>query len=75
MARPLRIQFENAYYRVTCRGNAQQAIFKSDTDRTAFLDLLKRSGETLSSSPFCTPLANLPALMRHFRALICLTAA
>jgi len=27
----LRIQFENAYYHVTCRGNARQPIFSSDT--------------------------------------------
>lgn len=45
MARPLRIQFENAYYRVTCRGNARQAIFSSDADRSAFLDLLGRSSD------------------------------
>ncbi len=27
MARPLRIQYENTYYHVTCRGNAQARIF------------------------------------------------
>ena len=45
MARPLRIQFENAYYHVTCRGNSRQIIFSSVTDRVAFLDLLGRSSE------------------------------
>ena len=40
MARPLRIQYENAYYHVNCRGNARQIIFSSDTDRSVFLDLL-----------------------------------
>ena len=43
MARPLRIQYENAYYHVTCRGNARQGIFANDQDRSAFLDLLNRS--------------------------------
>jgi len=43
MARSLRIQFENAYYHVTCRGNFRQAIFSTDGDRLAFLDLLDRS--------------------------------
>jgi REP element-mobilizing transposase RayT len=43
MARPLRIQYENAYYHVTCRGNARQGIFGNDQDRSAFLDLLNRS--------------------------------
>ena len=45
MARPLRIQFENAYYHVTCRGNARQEIFTNDTDRSVFLDLLERSAD------------------------------
>jgi len=45
MARPLRIQFENAYYHVTCRGNARQSLFSSDADRSAFLNLPGRSAE------------------------------
>jgi DNA-binding MarR family transcriptional regulator len=46
MVRPLRIQYENAYYPVTCRRNAGQAIFSNDTDRTALLNLLERSSDT-----------------------------
>jgi len=45
MTRPLRIQFENAYYHVTCRGNARQEIFLNDPDRSAFLDLLDKWGQ------------------------------
>jgi REP element-mobilizing transposase RayT len=45
MARPLRIQFENAHYHVTCRGNARQRIYVQDADRSAFLQLLGRSAE------------------------------
>jgi REP element-mobilizing transposase RayT len=45
MARPLRIQYENAYYHVTCRGNAQAKIFFNDHDRKAFIDLLRRSSD------------------------------
>jgi REP element-mobilizing transposase RayT len=79
MARPLRIQFENAYYHVTCRGNARQSIFSTDADRLAFLDLLGRSSEVyrtevlayvLMSNHFHllvkTPLGNLQEFMRHF---------
>ena len=79
MARPLRIQFENAYYHVTCRGNARQAIFFNDTDYSTFLDLLERSSDiyqvdilayVLMSNHFHllvkTPLANLQEFMRHF---------
>jgi REP element-mobilizing transposase RayT len=79
MARPLRIQFENAYYHVTCRGNAGQKIFRNNKDRLAFLDLLERSSEiyqvhilayVLMATHFHilvkTPLANLQGFMRHF---------
>lgn len=42
MARPLRIQFENALYHVTSRGNARQDIFLDDEDRDRFLRDLGR---------------------------------
>ena len=79
MARPLRIQYENACYHVTCRGNGRQDIFLSAADRKSFLDLLARSIEiyqvtlvafVLMSNHFHlivkTPRANLQAFMRHF---------
>jgi len=79
MARPLRIQFENAYCHVTCRGNARQPIFSSDTDRSAFLDLLGRSVDIYQTEILAyvlmvnhfhllvkTPLGNLQEFMRHF---------
>ncbi len=79
MARRLRIQFENAYYHVTCRGNARQNIFSSDADRAAFLDLLGRSSDVYRTEILVyvlmenhfhllvkTPLANLQEFMRHF---------
>jgi len=40
MARQLHIEFPGAVYHVTSRGNAQQAIYKNDTDRCLFLDIL-----------------------------------
>jgi putative transposase len=79
MARPLRIQYENAYYHVTCRGNARQIIFTTDADRSTFLDFLGRSvviyqteilAYVLMSNHFHllvkTPLGNLQEFMRHF---------
>ena len=79
MARPLRIQYENAYYHVTCRGKAREDIVRDDADRQAFLDLLPRSSEiyqvdvqafVLMSNHLHliikTPLANLHEFMRHF---------
>jgi len=79
MARPLRIQYENAYYHVTCRGNAREDIFDDETDRRSFLGLLARSsniyqvevhGFVLMTNHFHlvikTPLANMQEFMRHF---------
>ena len=40
MARPLRIQYDGALYHVASRGNERRIIFKDDSDRTAFLDIL-----------------------------------
>ena len=42
MARPLRIEFEGAFYHVMARGNARQIIFLDDGDRQSFIDNLGR---------------------------------
>ncbi len=33
MARPIRIEYEGAVYRVTIRGNERKALFQTDADR------------------------------------------
>jgi putative transposase len=40
MARPLRIEYPDAVYHVTSRGNAQNKIFNDDQDRETFLTTL-----------------------------------
>jgi len=45
MARPWRIQFEDAVYHITTRGNHHQEIFRDDRDREFFLELLGRAVE------------------------------
>lgn len=40
MARPLRIEFEEAVYHVTARGNERKNIFFSNTDNRKFLEYL-----------------------------------
>jgi len=40
MARPLRLEFPDAVYHVTSRGNARQAIFLDQDDRESFLGVL-----------------------------------
>ena len=79
MSRPLRIQYKDACYHLTCRGNARQSIFLSDRDREKFLEILGLSLEVyqvhllafvLMTNYFHmiakTPQANLQDFMRHF---------
>lgn len=40
MVRPLRIEYEDAVYHVTSRGNAGEDIFRDNIDRKRFLELL-----------------------------------
>jgi putative transposase len=42
MARPLRIQFEDALYHVTSRGNEKSLIYSDDKDRYVFIKLLAK---------------------------------
>lgn len=78
MARPLRIQYPDAVYHVTCRGNERQDIFRDDADRNRFLHLLEQSlniytvklhSYVLMTNHFHllaeTPLANLSEFIRH----------
>ena len=79
MERPLRIQYPDAVYHVTCRGNEKQKMFRDDLDRSRFLQLLNQSlniytvklhSYVLMNNHFHllveTPLANLSEFMRHF---------
>ena len=79
MARPLRIQYPDAVYHVTCRGNEKRDIFRDDADRNRFVQLLNQSvniytvklhSYVLMTNHFHllveTPLANLSEFMRHF---------
>lgn len=42
MSRPLRIEFANALYHVTARGDRREDIFDDDVDRLAFLETLEQ---------------------------------
>jgi REP element-mobilizing transposase RayT len=79
MARPLRLQYPDAVYHVTCRGNEQKDIFRDNGDRKLFLQYLSQSLSTyavklysyvLMSNHFHllleTPLGNLGEFMRQF---------
>jgi len=41
LARPLRIEFPNAFYHVTSRGNERKTVFRSTGDRERFLSYLE----------------------------------
>jgi len=79
MARPLRIQYEGAYYHIICRGDDRKVVFQDDRDRTEFMAILSESLKTYSVHLHCyvlmenhfhlflsTPLGNLSEFMRQF---------
>ena len=43
MARAIRVEFENAVYHVTARGNERKAIYRDDRDRERFLETLEET--------------------------------
>jgi len=47
MARPLRIEFEDAIYHLSARDNARQPVFRDEPDCARFLKLLSESAEHL----------------------------
>lgn len=42
MARPLRIEYKNAFYHITSRGNGLQKIYHSNNDYSSFLVILQK---------------------------------
>jgi len=82
MARPLRIQFPDAWYHVMNRGRRGDLIFKDKGDYYAFIDLLKDCFEmwNIRVVAYClmgnhyhillqTPDANLSRCMRHINGV------
>jgi putative transposase len=65
MARPLRIEYPNAWYHVTCRGNQRIRIFEDDKDRKRFLKALEESVEVLNVEVHCYVL-----MSNHFHFLV-----
>jgi putative transposase len=74
MARPVRVEYANAVYHLTARGNERKAIYRDDQDRTRFLETLEETRQRfgLVVHGFClmanhyhllaqTPRANLSA--------------
>ena len=53
MARPLRVQFEDAIYHLCARGNARERIFRGEKDQARFVEFLEESARRFDVSPFC----------------------
>jgi len=82
MARPLRIEFEDAWYHVMNRGAGRQAVFISDAQCERFLELLGDLADRLriETHAYClmdnhhrlllhTPLGNLGRGMGHLNGV------
>lgn len=82
MARPLRVEFDGAWYHVMNRGADRQQVFFSRSDRRRFLDLLGEVTEiyaieihayVLMANHYhllvCTPKAGLGRAMRHLNGV------
>jgi len=82
MPRPLRIEYENAYYHVMNRGRGRQRIFHGDAYYRAFLDTLAEAHRRFGLQILCyclmsnhyhllvkTPEGNLGRAMRHINGL------
>ena len=82
MARPLRIEFEGAWYHVMNRGAGRHWIFKSDGHKQYFLSLLETVTQRFNVEvhAYClmdnhyhlmihTPEGNLQRVMRHINGV------
>ena len=65
MARPLRVEYEGAYYHVFSRGNKKQPVFNTDRDRRTFLKTLARMSERFDVSLFAYVL-----MKNHYHLLL-----
>jgi putative transposase len=53
VARPLRIEFEDAIYHLCARGNARQRIFRDERDCARFVELLGESAQRFDAAVLC----------------------
>ena len=70
MARPLRIEFEDAIYHLCARGNARQPVFRDERDCARFLKLLSESAQRFEAAVLCFVLMG-----NHFHLVACAEAA
>ena len=74
MARPLRVEFEDAIYHLCARGNARSSIFRDEQDCVLFVELLSESAQCFEAAILCfvlmalrkSPLRLMSELTRRF---------
>jgi REP element-mobilizing transposase RayT len=82
MTRPLRLEFEDAIYHVTARGNRREPIFQDDSDRRMLLGIVGQALERFDATTYAyclmenhyhfvlrTRQPNLSRLMRHINGV------
>ena len=45
MARPIRVEYADAVYHVTARGNERKSIYRDDADRERYITILEQTTE------------------------------
>ena len=65
MARPLRIEFDGAYYHVLSRGNNKSSIFREEEDYRDFLNLLDQMNDR-----FCIDIYAYVLMGNHYHLLL-----
>ena len=65
MARPLRIEFEGAFYHITARGNERREIYESRSDYEKFKEYIKGAQEK-----YCFILHAYALMTNHYHLII-----
>jgi len=65
MARPLRLEFEGAFYHVTARGNGRKNIYSGQRDYQKFLEYLRETEKKYGIAVHCYVL-----MTNHYHLLI-----
>ena len=70
MARPIRVEYANAVYHVTARGNERKAIYRDDADRQRFLETVEEAVERFGVviHAYCLMRNHYPLLLQTPRA-------
>ena len=69
MARPLRIEFADAVYHVTSRGDRREAIYRDDEDRQRHLAVIAQAMDRFDAQVLAPQVRHHPPLFRPIHVL------